>query len=80
MLARDETFDHPGDTSLLLNVNKGLELHQGRERGESGENLWVCWGLEGIGLRIDADGFVRRSGIDQIWQLRVAVQLGKVLT
>ena len=73
MLARDEAFDHPGDTSLLLNVDERLELHQGRERGESGENLRVCWGLEGIGFRIDADGFVGRSWINQIRQLTVTV-------
>jgi len=76
MLARDETFDHPGDASLFLNVNKRFELHQRREGGESGEDPWVRWGLEGIGFRIDADRFVRCSGVDQIRQPGVAVQLG----
>jgi hypothetical protein len=80
MLARDEAFDHASDASLLLNVDERFELQRRREGSESGENLWVCWGLEGIGFGIDADGFVGRSRVDQIWQLTVAVQLGKVLT
>ena len=80
MLTSDETFDHPSNPSLLLNVDERFELHRRRERGKSDENLWVCWGLEGIGYRIDTNGFVRCGRIDQIRQMGVAVQLGKVLT
>jgi hypothetical protein len=33
MLARDETFDHPSDTPLLLDIDERFELHR-REGGE----------------------------------------------
>ena len=80
MLASDETFDHPSDPSLLLNIDERFELHRRREGSESGKNLGVCWGLEGTSDRVDTNGFVRRGGIDQIRQVAVAVQLRKVLT
>jgi len=75
MLAGDETFDHPSDSSLLLNIDKRFELHRGREGSESSENLWVCWGLEGASNRVDANGFVWCGWVDQIRQVAVAVQL-----
>ena len=80
MLAGDETFDHPSDPSLLLNIDERFELHRGGEGSESSENLWMCWWLESVGYGIDTNGFVRCGGIDQIRQVAVAVQLGKVLT
>ena len=66
MLTSDETFDHPGDTPLLLDVDERFELHRSRKGSKGGENLWVCWGLESIGFGVDADGFARCSGINQI--------------
>jgi len=80
MLACDETFNYSGDTSLLLDIDQRFELHRRREGSESGENLRVCWGLEGICFRIDAHRFIWRSRIDQIRQLGVAMQLRKILT
>lgn len=66
MLASDKTFDHSSDTPLLLNVDKGFELHGRREGSKSCKNFWMCRGLEGVGFRIDADGFVGGGGVNQI--------------
>jgi len=80
MLASDETFDHSSDAPLLLDVDKRFKLHRRREGSKSGKYFWMPWGLEGVGFEIDADRLVGRSGINQIRQVTVAVQLGKVLT
>ena len=78
MLTGNERFNDTSDPTLLVDVNQGFEIHTVRKGCQCGEHLGIRRRFKVGTLWVDLDSFFRCSGVDQIWESTMALQLRKI--